>query len=183
VTSNELAELECPGDTDDFAVDEQRLALLVAAAAPTDWRSLSSGERGECWRELREWVAWLRRELVLDHRVVPPCWYRHTALVSVLSALHDRWRHAYDALNPLPGPSDWHHTFQQLEPRLREWSSRTGCTVAVHRPDVVLDYPDDKAEWNSHVESDIAARAEHEADGAADAEDADSADTEDADRG
>jgi hypothetical protein len=107
------------------------------------------------------------------------------ALVSVLSALHDRWRHAYDPLNPLPGPSDWHQTSLQLEPRLREGASRTGCTVAVHRSDIVLHYPDDKAEWTSHVESDITARAEHEAakDEDADSDEADSDEAEGADRG
>lgn len=163
VTSNELEELEATGDAEDFAIDAHRIALLAAPAAPTDWRSLPSGERGERWSELRIWVAWLRRELVLDHRVVPPCWYRHAALVSVLSALHDHWHYAYDPLNSLLGPSDWHRTFVQLEQRLRDWSSRTGCTVGVHRPDVVLDYPDDDAEWTSHVVSDVAARARAEA--------------------
>jgi hypothetical protein len=164
VTSNESEAREATEQNEDFAIGAERLALLAAPAAPTDWRSLPSGERGQCWRDLRLWVEGLRRELVLDHRVVPPCWYRHAALVSVLSALHDHWRYAYDPLNSLLGPSDWHRTFMQLEQRLRDWSSRTGCTVGVHRPDVVVDYPDDEAEWTSHVASDVAARARAEAD-------------------
>jgi hypothetical protein len=75
----------------------------------------------------------------------------HAALVSVLSPPHDHWRYAYDPLNSLIGPSDWHRSFMQLEQRLRDWASRTGCSAGAHRRDAVVDYPDDETEWTSRV--------------------------------
>ena len=50
-----------------------------------------------------------------------------------------------------------------LEQRLRDWASRTGCTTAEHRTDVVPSYPDDTDQWREHVAADTAAREQHEA--------------------
>ncbi len=142
--------------------DARLQAMLAAAAGPVDWRGVSSADAKAAWAALRAWVEWFRREFVFDHRVVPPCWYRHSALVSVLAALHDHWRSAYDSLNTPAASSDWHRSLLQLEQRLRDWASRTGCTVGTHRPDVVAEYPDDSAEWAAHVAADVAARAQRE---------------------
>lgn len=163
MTDNDSAPFDAASGGNGDAADLRRLALLGAPIVPTNWRSLSSAESSAAWRDLRGWVEWFRREFVLDHRVVPPCWYLHAALVSVLSALHDHWRYAYDPLNSLLGPSDWHRGFIQLEQRMRDWASRTGCTGSVHRPDVVVAYPDKDAEWAAHVAADAAARAATEA--------------------
>jgi hypothetical protein len=143
-------------------VDARLEALLAAASGPVNWRSVVSGDAGGRWSELRDWVDWFRLEFAFDHRVVPPCWYRHRALVSVLSALRDHWVSAYDPLNTPVGASDWHRALMHLEVRLREWASRTGCTVGAHRPDVLAQYPDDTETWKAHVAADVAARAEHE---------------------
>lgn len=143
-------------------VDAQLAALLAAADGPVNWRNVASANASDRWSELRDWVGWFRSELAFDHRVVPPCWYRHPALVSLLSALRDHWQAAYDESGSLVGPSDWHRALAQLEPRLREWASRTGCTAGAHRPDVTAPYPDDADAWRAHVEHDVAARAERE---------------------
>lgn len=155
-------------DSLDVTGDERFARLLELPRGLVDWRSLSAADAYAAWAALRDWILWLRREFAFDHRVVPPCWYRHPALVSVISALHDHWRAAYDPLNSLLGPSDWHRAFVQLEPRLREWASRTGCTASMHRADVVADYPDDSAEWEAHVAADVAARTAGEAAGSDD---------------
>lgn len=151
-------------------VDEELAAMLAAATGPVDWSTAASGDAELLWEQLRKWVEWFRREFAYDHRVVPPCWYLHPALVSVLSALRDHWACAYDPVNTPVGASEWHRVLIQLEPRLRDWASRTGCTAGAHRPDVLATYPDDTATWKAHVSSDIAAHKAREATGGDDAE-------------
>jgi hypothetical protein len=144
-------------------VDARLEAFLGAASGPLNWREVRSGDARGRWSELRAWVEWFRGEFAFDHRVVPPCWYRHPALVNLLSALRDRWLCSYDPLNTPVGSSDWHLSLLQLEPRLREWASRTGCTVAAHREDAVAEYPADTDEWETHVATDVDTRAVREA--------------------
>jgi hypothetical protein len=144
------------------AVDARLEALLGAASGPVNWRSVASSAARQRWLELRDWVDWLRVEFGFDHRVVPPCWYRHRAMVSMLSALRDHWVCAYDPVNTPIGASDWHRGLMQLEQRLREWASRTGCTASGHRPDVLAEYADDAETWEAHIADDVSARAERE---------------------
>ena len=145
--------------TDTAGLIEDRLdALLGRAAGPVMWDVLSPEDATEQWRTLRAWVSWFRTRFGFDHRVVPPCWYRHDALVELLSALRDHWRAAYDPLNSPTAASEWHRVLAQLEPRLREWAARTGCTRTEHRPDARQAYPDDDAEWAEHVREDLARR-------------------------
>lgn len=84
---------------------------------------LSPEPAAEQWRTLRAWVSWLRTRFAFDHRVIPPCWYRHDALVELLSALHDHWWPAYEPLNSPTAASKWHRVLAQLEPRLREFDT------------------------------------------------------------
>jgi hypothetical protein len=107
-------------------------------------------------------VNWFRLEFSYDHRVVPPCWYQHRALVSVLAALHDHWSAAYDSLNGAGGASEWHRALITLEARLRDWAARTGCTADTHRADLIAAYPDDSAAWRRHVLIDVNERTDRE---------------------
>lgn len=145
------------------AVDARLEAMLGAASGPLNWRAVKAEDAPQSWQALREWVDWFRSEFEFDHRVVPPCWYRHSALVNLLSALRDHWLYAYDPMNTAVAASDWHRALMVLEQRLREWASRTGCTVAEHRPDVLAEYRDDAVEWERHLAADMAARQAHEA--------------------
>lgn len=157
-----------PGAQMDARLEE----LLATASGPVNWRAVASGEAELRWSALREWVEWFRLEFGFDHRVVPPCWYRHRALVNVLSALRDHWLSGYDPMNAASGASEWHRVLNQLEPRLRDWAARTGCTASAHRPDLVAEYPDDREAWDEHVTGDIAERERRElADALATAED------------
>lgn len=90
-------------------------------------------------------------------------------MVNLLSVLRDQWRYAYDPMNTAGGAADWHHTLMTLEQRLREWAARTGCTLGVHRADVRAAYPDDGAEWERHVQADIAARTRRQRSATSDA--------------
>jgi hypothetical protein len=150
------------GDGDLAQIVDARLnELLAAATGPVNWRTLAPDDAAAAWVALRDWVDWFRIEYGYDHRIVPPCWYRHPAMVSLLSALRDHWTCAYDPLNTPTGASEWHRVLQQLEPRLREWAARTGCSTGSHRPDLHPDYPDDADDWQQHVAADIAARTAH----------------------
>lgn len=137
--------------------------LLSRSTGPVNWRTLPATDAAEHWASLREWVDWFRHEFAYDHRVVPPCWYRHPALTSTLSALRDHWITAYDPMNSPTGASEWHRVLMQLETRLRDLATRTGCTTSDHRADLVADYPDDHDTWQRHLRQDIAAREEHHA--------------------
>lgn len=140
------------------AVDARLEAMLGAASGPLNWRAVNAEDARACWRALREWVDWFRAEFGFDHRVVPPCWYRHSATVNLLSAIRDHWLFAYDPMNTALAASDWHRALIVLEQRLRDWAARTGCTAAAHRPDMLADYPDDTPEWEQHLAADITAR-------------------------
>jgi hypothetical protein len=95
--------------------------LLGTVGASTDWRRLSASEAVEAWAELRECVVWLKNRYVLDHRVVPPCWYLHGALVDLLTALRDHHDYAFGELQPATAAGEWHRVFRDLEARLRDW--------------------------------------------------------------
>jgi hypothetical protein len=122
--------------------------------APTDWRRVRGGDALREWAELREWVEWFKTRYALDHRVVPPCWFLHGALVDVLTALRDHHEYAFSELQPATAATDWQRVFRDLEPRLRDWASRTGCTRDEHRPDLTASSPHDKERWNQHLAED-----------------------------
>ena len=151
--------------SDSHVADESDRALtelLLRTRGPLDWRTLPAPDAATAWGELRDWVGWLRSEFGFDHRVVPPCWYRHRALVSVLSALHDHWLAAYDPMGSLFGPGEWHRGLIQLEARLRDWASRTACSLGEHREDMATAYPPDDDAWRAHLADDVAARQRRE---------------------
>jgi hypothetical protein len=129
-------------------------ALLAGIQSPTDWRRIPPSEVRTAWRDLREWVEWLRDRYTLDYRVVPPCWYRHSALVDVLVALRDHHQYAFSDLQPASAATEWQRVFRDLEPRLREWASRAGCTRDTHRPDITMPCPDDTPVWQQHLADD-----------------------------
>lgn len=134
----------------DWSTDE----VLRAVGAPTDWRTVSSGAAARTWSELREWVEWFKDRYALDHRVVPPCWYLHPSLVDLLTALRDHHEYTFTELQPATAATEWHQVFRDLEQRLRDWASRTGCTRDEHRPDVTLEWAHDDARWKQHLADD-----------------------------
>ena len=136
-------------------VDERLAELLAAAAGPVNWRDIDPADTKSEWERLRAWIDWFRPEFGYDHRIVPPCWYLHTALLEVLSALHDMWRACY---GPTAEPGDaaaFQRTLIVLEDRLRELAARTGCNPGTHRPDVLVDYPDDRNQWAAHIAREV----------------------------
>jgi hypothetical protein len=156
----EQADEDVASERETELVEDRLDVLFGRAGGPVNWRGLPANRAGEQWRLLRAWVTWFCTTFGYDHRVVPPCWYRHSALVELLSALRDHWLSAYDPLNSPTAASEWHRVLAQLEPRLREWAARTGCTNREHRPDLPQHIPEERWEWTRHVRDDTARRAE-----------------------
>jgi len=79
------------------------------------------------------WIRWCVRRYRLDHRTIPPCWYRHGALVEELSALCTGWQAAHTPTAPGNAPLEWHAHFAATRQRLGDWVARSGCRPDEHR--------------------------------------------------
>lgn len=111
----------------------------VFPAIPVCWQSLSDKECEENLRVLKDWTLQLTRRYALDHRVVPPCWPEHGALLEELSALRTGWLTTYSAMSTGDAPLRWHAEFATARLRLANWVARTGCRTGEHRPDFMDD--------------------------------------------
>ncbi len=122
-------------DLTDGELDALVDTLLANPARPVAWSRLPAAERPGQWAALDGWVRWLTGWYALDHREIPPCWYRHGPLVEELSALRTAHAAAYDPRAQPTAPADWHHTLAATRARLHDWVARTGCRPAEHRDD------------------------------------------------
>ena len=112
---------------------------------PTHWPSLLPDEARQAWVDLRGWVEALVDRFGLETRVVPPCWYQHSALVEGLSALRDHERISF-APNASPTAAvDWFRALREIEHRLGEVCARTQCSVNEHRSDPQRSWLTDQA--------------------------------------
>ncbi|MQY18960.1 hypothetical protein [Nocardia macrotermitis] len=96
------------------------------------WAELDAAEKAELWTELASWVDWLRHRYQLGSRV-PPCWWRHEAVVEELTALMAAHTAAYscppeEAQLPREDPTAWHtQWFWPTVERLTRISDFTSC--------------------------------------------------------
>lgn len=127
---------------------------------PRHWPSLSGQEAEEAWEELRDWVEQLVDRFALDPRLVPPCWFRHNAMVEALAALRDHETASYapDALGT--AAIDWLRALREVEHRLAECAARTQCSVTEHRDDPARMWQTNAAEWGDFISRDVAGRDE-----------------------
>jgi hypothetical protein len=100
---------------------------------PVCWIALTNTDRSNALKLLTEWVSWLVDRYTLDHRMVPPCWAQHGALLEELSALHTAWHTAYAITSRGDMPLDWHAQFDAARHRLTDWVARMGCRPGEHR--------------------------------------------------
>jgi len=107
------------------------------------------------WQLLSNWVPWLVDRYMLDHRTIPPCWFRHGALVDLLSALHDKYRYCHDPDMDSSLPIEWQRSLREFEPRLRDFTSRAGCSRDQHRDTAPLMRADDKAGMHAFIKDDV----------------------------
>lgn len=81
-----------------------------AAGVPMAWCWRTLGQHGttELWKQLTDWVDWIRSRYPLA-RKVPPCWAEHPELVEELTALWLAWQQAYENRDAqLTAAADWH---------------------------------------------------------------------------
>lgn len=109
--------------------------MLGHLPQPVDWRRVPAHAICAEWAALDTWVRWLAARYALDHRELPPCWYRHAAVVEELSALRTAHASAFHPTQPPTGPVDWHQSLGYARQRLRDWVARTGCKPGGHRDD------------------------------------------------
>ena len=78
------------------------------SAAPWTWRTLRGHPVAAQWRDLADWVGWLRGRYPLA-RQIPLCWWRHPELVEELTALWLAWKDAYATKHAhFSAPAEWH---------------------------------------------------------------------------
>lgn len=101
---------------------------------PVCWATMGDLQTEDALDELADWVVWAIERYSLDHRIVPPCWDNHGALIEELSALRTAWIAAYCITGRPDAALAWHHQFEAARRRLSDWAARTGCRPAEHRP-------------------------------------------------
>ena len=116
------------------ALHTASLAQESFPPVPLCWPALEAQERRDQLTELTCWIGWLSDCYSLDHRIVPPCWPEHGALLEELSALWTAWRTAYASTSSGSAPLDWHTQFAASRQRLTDWVAKTGCRNGEHRP-------------------------------------------------
>jgi len=93
----------------------------MLGVAVVNWRTLPDSEAPQVWTDLGAWVSWFIHRYNLPARKIPPCWFKHGALVEELSALHTAWLVSYDSLDAGFGPIGWHERLAVAIPRLATW--------------------------------------------------------------
>ncbi|NUR97926.1 MAG: hypothetical protein HOV67_22055 [Kribbellaceae bacterium] len=99
------------------------------------WRDLDTATTAEELDRLTTWVEWLTARYNVDHKLIPPCWHHHGALVEELSALRTLWEASYLEDAAPSSPLAFHRELDQALRRHREWTSRLGCSRTEHRPE------------------------------------------------
>jgi hypothetical protein len=131
---------EAQGPPDAADLDALVEEILGRAPRQVAWTRVTAADAPAQWAALDAWVRWLVTRYALDHRDVPPCWYRHGCLVEELSALRGAHLVAFDPSQPASAPADWHTTFGNTRTRIRDWNARTGCKPGQHRVDIPADW-------------------------------------------
>ena len=112
---------------------------------PVHWPSLTEDETRDRMRELDEWVRHLVRRFAVEPRIIPPCWAQHGPLVEILSALRDHERADYaDTASPTAAV-DFIRALHDAQIFLTEHVSKTQCSVAGHRDDLIAPWLTPKA--------------------------------------
>ncbi|WP_439593809.1 hypothetical protein [Microbacterium sp.] len=88
------------------------------AADIINWRYLSSGEAGQVWADLRDWVEWFTVRYHVPPSIVPNCWWQHEQLVEELTALYTAHVVSFDDADTGLGPIGWHERLAIAMPRL-----------------------------------------------------------------
>lgn len=121
----------------DELVEQLVTANLDDIPRPVRWIDLKGPAAERAWRDLAAFVTWLGIRYALHKRELPPCWWRHGALVEELTALKGAREVAYDPTQAASAIADWHRTLYETRIRLAEWAGRTNCNDHEHRDDQI----------------------------------------------
>jgi hypothetical protein len=127
---------------------------------PLLWPALSAEQAAEEWPSLRAWVEQLVARFGIPAQVVPPCWFRHNALVEGLAALRDHHRASFSATAAPTAAMDWHRAFRDMEQRLASWASLTQCSERCHQPDAARVLTPVTDDWDRFIREDADRRCE-----------------------
>ena len=148
---------------------------------PVDWNTLPADEAGREWRDLNEWVDWIRKSHGLPATVIAPLWHRHDEMVWELSAQHLSFRASYHRDAQPTAPAAWRRDFWDCQLRLRQMVAACGTRIDRDRPTRVTAWPGEPAiptaeervitnraeDFEQFVAEDIRQRREREARAAA----------------
>lgn len=108
------------------------------AELPIDWMAIDALEQAEILEHtLGVWVPNAVVEFGLSERVVPRCWYKHSAMIHELLALfqyRQQQQFNLDLGPPASAPIDFQYQFSLWRHRMRDLTTDAGCTASAHRP-------------------------------------------------
>lgn len=126
-------------DTSGLPLTEQSAEALAALAEPSagevdviNWRVADQRQAAAQMEPLREFVDWLIATYNVQPSVIPPCWWKHPALIQELYALHAFHAMAFDSQDPGQGPIGFQERWFMARSRLSEYTNDTGCTGSAH---------------------------------------------------
>lgn len=84
----------------------------LSGQAPSPW-NLKDGtgeQQRKILRQLQDWIDWYNQTYPgVEEHLIPPCWFRHPAVVQELLAVFVAWQAAYCGLvDPDDAPAYWH---------------------------------------------------------------------------
>ena len=123
-----------PDEQDDADGYRSVADLLERPPVPINWNLLDAEQAEIEWRDLDQWVKWLKSTFGLPPNMVPPYWHRHDELVWELSGLHCHWLSCYHESASPSAPISWMRDFAEARARLRDWVSICGTRLDRDRP-------------------------------------------------
>lgn len=99
---------DAPSALETLDVSDRNGSLGESVTDVIRWADLTPDETAETFTRLRTFVHWLVRRYDLKRTTVPPCWFRHGALVEELTALMVAWEASFEEGVSGLGPLGWH---------------------------------------------------------------------------
>jgi hypothetical protein len=105
--------------------------------APWNLKDGTDEQRRKILAQLFDWIAWYNETYPgVEEQVIPPCWFRHRAVVQELVAVFVAWQAAYYGVEePDDAPAYWHERI--LHPTIARFSADKaagwGNCLSTHR--------------------------------------------------
>ncbi len=93
------------------------------APAPWNLKDGTEKQQRKILSQLFDWIGWYNKTYPgVEEHVIPPCWFRHSAVIQELLAVFVAWQAAYCGLEePDDAPAYWHERI--LHPTIARLSS------------------------------------------------------------